>query len=499
MIRFSNMIRLVMILLIVMSLISCQSPQNIEWVSTTGDAPWVSQEGAVLSAETGEVDVRIMKDEKLQTIEGFGACFNEMGWASLSLLSDEDKAAVFNELFAPGAGANFTICRMPVAANDFALDWYSYNETEGDFAMENFSIVNDLNTLVPFIKEALQYNPELKIWASPWCPPTWMKYNKHYASISSLGLKKAADEMAARRTESEEDQDNLKYCNDLAEDKQGAEGTDMFIQEERYMEAYALYFSKFIEAYRNEGIDIFAVMPQNEFNSAQVFPSCCWTAKGLADFIGSYLGPAMEKQGVEILFGTMERADESLVDTVLQDEKSGKYIKGVGFQWAGKDALPGINLKYPELVMYQTEQECGDGKNDWKGVLHSWDLMKHYLRNGVSVYEYWNTSLLDGGISRWGWAQNSLVVVDGENKSYRFSNEYYLLKHLSHYVLPGARMVETTGAFENLLAFENSDSSLVIMAFNDSDDDRELKVEIGEKILNIHLQANSINTLKVLN
>ena len=89
----------------------------------------------------------------------------------------------------------------------------------------------------------------------------------------------------------------------------------MFIQEEQYLAAYALYFKRFIEGYKNEGINIFAVMPQNEFNSAQTFPSCCWTAAGLANFIGSYLGPAMDSLGVEVYFGTMERPAEALVDT----------------------------------------------------------------------------------------------------------------------------------------------------------------------------------------
>ena len=80
-------------------------------------------------------------------------------------------------MFTPGAGANFKICRMPVAANDFSIDWYSYNETDGDFEMKNFSIENDQKTLIPFINAAKQFNSDIRIWASPWCPPTWMKYN----------------------------------------------------------------------------------------------------------------------------------------------------------------------------------------------------------------------------------------------------------------------------------------------------------------------------------
>ena len=95
-------------------------------------------------------------------------------------------------------------------------------------------------------------------------------------------------------------------------------------------------------------------MPQNEFNSAQIFPSCCWTSASLANFIGNYLGPAMQVQGVDIMFGTMERANESLVDTVLTDPASGKYVKGVGFQWAGKGAIAGIHKRYPGLKLYQT-------------------------------------------------------------------------------------------------------------------------------------------------
>ena len=105
--------------------------------------------------------------------------------------------------------------------------------------------------------------------------------------------------------------------------------------------------TKFIKAYRKAGIGIFGVMPQNEFNSAQIFPSCCWTAQGLASFVGSYLGPEMKKLGVDVMFGTMERANYLLVDTILQDSDAKKYVKAVGFQWAGKDAVKDVRKHYP--------------------------------------------------------------------------------------------------------------------------------------------------------
>lgn len=500
------MSRFLILLISIVTFMGCSTQPKVEWISTTESNQWTNMNtDGIQNSNEITPDVVIFPDRTQQTMEGFGACFNELGWTSLSELSEADRQSIMKELYEPGLGANFTICRMPVAANDFAVNWYSYNETEGDFAMENFSVDNDKRTLIPFIKSAQSYNPDVKIWASPWSPPSWMKYNKHYASTSSQRMAEMAKQFAERRRAQGDTAQiggffanvaNPAYQNDLPIDKEGREGTDMFIQEDEYLEAYALYFKKFIEAYRNEGINIFAVMPQNEFNSAQVFPSCCWTAAGLSNFIGSYLGPAMEEVGVDVYFGTMERPNEALVDTIIQNEESGKYIKGVGFQWAGKDALPGINKRYPDLAMFQTEQECGDGKNDWAGFLHSWDLMKHYLNNGVSVFEYWNTSLLEGGISRWGWAQNSLVVVDAASKTYRYSLEYYLLKHASHYVLPGAIKIETQG-YDDLLAFKNQDNSIVIIIANQTVNNNMVSIKIGDQILTPELPANSVNTIKL--
>ncbi len=442
-------------------------------VSSTLTSPW--QEAVVAPTEGATtLSYTISTADKGVAVEGFGACFNELGWTSLSLLSEADRQAVITELFAPGVGANFNICRMPVAANDFATDWYSYNETEGDFAMENFSIDHDRATLIPFIHAALAQNPEIKIWASPWCPPSWLKHNKHYASANNDYMEE-------------------KYRNYLPKDREGFEGTDMFIQEPEYLEAYALYFEKFIKAYRDEDIDIFAVMPQNEFNSAQTFPSCCWIASSLGNFIGDYLGPKMEALGVEVMLGTVERANVALVDTMLENPACREIVSGVGFQWAGKGAVGAVHQKYPELKLYQTEQECGDGKNNWAGVEHSWDLLKHYFDNGVSTYLYWNISLLEGGFSRWGWAQNSLVVVDPATNTYRYSPEYYLMKHISHYVEPGAHHIATPEGFEGL-AFENPNGEVVLLYMEKAGNDTQLSITIDSKEHNLAVAANSVNT-----
>jgi glucosylceramidase len=453
----------------------------VEWIVSTSEYSWKSQSpDSVKFLKNVKFDAEVDVQNPQQTIEGFGTCFNELGWTSLSLLSEIDRENIMKELFAPGIGANFTVCRMPVAANDFSRNWYSYNETDGDFEMKNFSIDNDKETLIPFIKNALKYNPDIKVWASPWSPPQWMKDNKHYA------CKPLNDPYF-----------DLNFTNGMLPEQERAEGYNMFIQEDEYFKAYALYFAKFIEAYRAENINISMVMPQNEFNSCQPFPSCTWTAAGLNRFVGKFLGPKMNELGVELVFGTMERPDPLLVDTLLKDPESSKYIKGVGFQWAGKESIGKIHKKYPELKLYQTEQECGNGKNSWEYCRYAWTLMKHYLENGVSVYDYWNTSLEEGGMSRWGWRQNSLVTVNSTDKTYKYTYEYWLLKHVSKYVLKDAKFLPVSGTFDNLLSFKNIDGSYVVVLYNDKNETVKPVIKIGEHTVSVSLQPDSFNTIVI--
>ena len=450
---------------------------GVEWYVTTAASPWQKRVAEVTPG--GSADVFVQTDTPLQAIAGFGACFNELGWTSLAALSAADRESVLRELFAPGVGAGFTLCRMPVGANDFSRDWYSYDETDGDFALERFTIANDLETLVPFIQAARKHQPALELWASPWSPPTWMKRNRHYAMAMPGPWQKGVE-------------------NGLRPEQVGREGTDMFVLEEPYLRAYASYFGRFVDEYRKQGIAIGMVMPQNEFNSAQVFPSCCWTAEGLARFIG-HLGPEMAKRGVAVFFGTMERPSERLVDVSLQDPAVAPHVKGVGFQWAGKGAIAAVHRRYPDLPLYQTEQECGDGRNDWRYCRYAWTLMKHYLRSGASAYLYWNISLTKGGVSRWGWAQNSLVTVDTESRTHSYTHEYYLMKHLSAFVRPGARRVEAVSwtGYENQLAFVNPDGSTVIVIQNDLAEPLPVRIGVGGRVVAPTLPADSFSTLVV--
>ena len=377
-----------------------------------------------------------------QKIRGFGTCFSELGAQALNKLPYETKKAVLDELFLE-EGCNFNFCRTPMGASDFSLDFYSYNETDGDYEMKNFSIDRDRNLLLPLILEGVSRSKSLEMFASPWCPPLWFKTRHTYSN-------------------------------------------GVFNMTKENLDAYALYFRKYVEAYKGEGVPLKFVCPQNEPCSNQVFPSCVWTGKQLTDFIAGHLGKALEGTDVDIMFGTINgpEGDWRLSWTrycdylgyAMQNEVARKYIKAVGYQWAGKFALPQTQDEFPDLEIIQTESECGDGKNTWEQMLIIFGLMRHYFRFGASAYVYWNISLEDDGSSTWGWRQNSLVnVVDGKAN---FTPEFYLMKHFSHFVKRGAVALKTTGLFSsNCSAFKNPDGTMVFVLANPYTEEKTVTIE----------------------
>ncbi|KXC06590.1 glycoside hydrolase family 30 protein [Microbacterium hominis] len=449
------------------------------WTVTTPEEPWRAAPPPVLAAPTAMPDVIVAVDDPQQEIDGFGACFNELGWAALGLLTAQERDGILRELFAPGVGASFGLCRMPVGANDFSLDWYSYDETPGDLALAHFDASHDDETLVPFIRAARAHRPDLRLWASPWSPPTWMKRNGHYAGAMPHPFFGDVD-------------------NGLRPEQVGAEGTDMFRTDEEHLRAYAAYFGRFVDAYAERGIPISMVMPQNEFNSPQVFPSCTWTPAGLAALL-RHLGPQMAARGVEVYLGTLERADDRLVGAVLADDAAPAVVSGIGVQWAGKGAVAALHRLHPDLRIVQTEQECGDGRNDWRQARYAWRLMKHFLGNGANAYQYWNIALPEGGRSRWGWTQNSLVVVDPQRRTFRYTPDYLVLKHVAAFVRPGARVLPTwcVAGHDNQLVFRNPDGSVVVVLHNELAEPLPISLLLGERVLSLELPAASFSTVVI--
>ena len=390
--------------------------------------------------------------------KGFGGCFNELGWKALTLLDDNSRGEVLGALFSE-TGCAFNYCRLPIGANDYAESWYSHNETEGDFAMEAHSIVRDHRHLIPYIKAARAVRgSDFHLFASPWSPPTWMKFPQ-------------------------------------------AHNYGTLVWEPRYRKTYADYFVRFLEAYAKEGLNVAAVHVQNEPNSDQKFPSCLWTGAQIRDFIRDDLGPAFEAAGLdtEIWAGTIERGDfNEWAGTILSDPEAVKYIKGLGFQWAGKHGVQRTRQAYPDLPIIQTENECGDGSNDWDHAHYVFDMIQHYLSNGAEAYLYWNMVLEPGGLSTWGWKQNSMVTVDPATRSATYNPEFYVMKHFSAFVKPGAAVLQAIGPnAANTLAFHNPDGSKIFVIQNPSAAEKIIRVQHGRGVAALALPPRSIGTLAV--
>ncbi|MBB3112824.1 glucosylceramidase [Paenibacillus phyllosphaerae] len=442
--------------------------RSIQWVSSTENAQWVAQQ-PTQAAAAGAANLELTS-EVYQLIEGFGGCFNELGYTALQHLTDEDRESVLDALFHPEGDHRFSVCRLPIGASDYALEWYSHNEHDGDYAMEHFSIERDLKHLIPYIREALKRNPELKLFASPWSPPTWMKFPKAY----NYGT--------------------LRW-------------------EKEVLEAYALYFVKFVQAYAEEGITIHQIHVQNEVAADQKFPSCLWTGEQLKEFIRDYLGPAFEKHGLatEIWLGTINAPDpwqelikkttsdyDVFAAVVLSDPEAYKYVKGVGYQWAGKYAIQRTVQSYPELRYMQTENECGDGNNTWDYAKYVFNLYQHYFTNGVNAYVYWNMALEPKGRSTWGWEQNAMITVDPATRQAVHNPEYYVMKHFAHAVAPGSRRIGLRGPWSgHAVAYQLPDGDRVIVLANPFKDTRTLTLSAGEEAYAFELEPESFHTIRL--
>jgi glucosylceramidase len=283
--------------------------------------------------------------------------------------------------------------------------------------------------------------------------------------------------------------------------------------EEEVLRAYALYFLKFVRAYHEEGIEVSRLHLQNEPFADQKFPSCLWSADQFIVFIRDYIGPLFEseKEAAEIWLGTLNgpgqmsfgpggiRLDsyDDYVDRILLDGGARRHIRGVGYQWAGRADIQRTHESWPELGIMQTENECGDGGNGWDYAFYVFNLMRHYFANGACSYAYWNMVLEPGGLSTWGWPQNSMITIDPEKGDAILNPEYYVMKHYSRFVKGGARRRATTGRWSgSSTAFENPDGTLVLVTGNLQPSARTMAVaEGGKRVASLCLAPRSINTI----
>jgi glucosylceramidase len=414
-----------------------------------------------MSNQSNKVDkcnLNINTGKEYQEILGFGGAFNEVGWEAITSLDNEAKDKVFRELF-DEEECNFSICRTPIGASDFSLDAYSLNDTKDDYDMTNFSIERDKKYLLPYIKEALKNREDIKIWSCPWSPPYWMKTNGD-------------------------------MCN-------GGE----LIDTPKNLKAYAKYLVKYLQAYKNEGIDIYGFCVQNETDVINVYPTSTMTSEVMTRFIRAYLLPEMIAVGkkrppeTQIWAGTI-RDVLNYADEIVKDPVNRQFITGIGYQYSTKEVVGDGYSKFGHLKLIHTEAPCHNGANSWEEAKEIFLDILMYLQNGCVNYCYWNMVLNETGFSTWNWKQNSMITVDRENKEVRFNPEFYIMKHFSKFVKIGAKRLESWGDYAgDYIAFKNPDESIIILVNNFSSKVNKIEINLdGEEHFMAELQPESIYT-----
>lgn len=428
-------------------------------VVSSNTAMWTEGEVEVVTA--GTPNFTVDSTQTYQTWLGFGGTFNEKGWTALSELSAADRETAMKLLFSKAEGAAFTWGRIPMGSSDYGDSRYSLNDTDGDYAMESFSLARDEMKLIPYIKAAQAVKSDIKFWASPWSPPAWMKMDERPgAALSPHPM-----------------------------------DTGWMRSDEQTLNAYALYFVKFVQGYAEHGIPMDHVQPQNEPGWQQAYPTCGWgrsdlyspngnqpvsedNAAKLSTFVATYLKPALTAAGLntKVWMGTL--SNNAYFDFHMEGITP-DLVEGVGLQWGTQEHV-GALAQAGYLVM-QSEHKCGNypwgsssgyvthqanqsptelAPNDFNYGQETWDLIKSWIQDGVNIYSAWNMVLDQHGTNLDEvrvWNQNALLVANTSSGQLEPTPAYYVFRHLSQFVEPQAKRVNISG---DALAFKNPDGSV---------------------------------------
>ena len=479
------------------NLLGCTAQQN----NLTVDVYETSSNGNKLkkmSEFTSAVDavaIQLLPDEKYQTITGFGGSFTESSAYLLNQLSKKNRHLILDAYFG-SEGAKYSLTRTHINSCDFSLSNYSYAPVEGDMALDNFSIEEDRDDIIPMIKEAMAISEEgFKILSSPWTAPPWMKDNKDWKGGRLLP---------------------------------------------EYYDTWALFFSKYIDAYKNEGIDIWGLTVENEpLGNNSNWESMHYTPEEMVEFVGKHLGPKLSADNHDVkLLGYDQNRDElkEWADIMYKDEESAKYFDGMAIHWYAStyDYMPDV-LQYTHdkalnKLMIQSEA-CVDAEvphwNDdawyWSKEATDWgwdwapDDQKHLHPKYVPVYRYardiigclnnwvqgwvdWNMVLdRQGGPN---WANNwclAPVIVDPEKDEVYLTPMYYTLAHFSKYIRPGAVRIGFENSDKDLMmtAAQNPDGSIALVLLNMTLESKNMKLSLGDRSVNIQISGQAIQTVVI--
>lgn len=421
----------------------------------------IAKSGAAETASYFSID----KDKRYQTILGFGGAFTESTAYTLSRMSSENRAKAISAYFNRETGHGYNIGRVHIHSCDFALENYTY-VTENDESLESFSIDRDKKWVIPLIHDAEAERGELiELLASPWSPPAWMKTNGEMNHGGQL--------------------------------------------KPEYAGLWALYYAKFLQAYREMGLSMWGITVQNEPAAVQVWDSCIYSAEEERDFVKDHLGPTLEREGfqdVKILVWDHNRdIIEDRVAPIYEDPDAARFVWGTGFHWYVSEEFGNVgkvHSRWPDKHLLFTEG-CQEG-----GVhLGSWKTGERYGRNILGDLNNWNEGFLDwnlvldetGGPNHVGNLCDAPIIADTVNDVLHFNSSYYYIGHFSRYIQPGSVRIGMRGdaSSTEAAAFLNRDGSISAVLMNETSQSKLCVIQSEDGLVPVDLLPHSIVTVRL--
>lgn len=398
----------------------------------------------------------VYPDIELQEITGIGGAFNEIGGLALMVLPKDKREGVMSNIFS-NDGAQFSFCRTAVGSSDFGTDAYSYSEVADDYTMKHFSIQREQKSVIPYIKMALKFNSGMTLFASPWSPPAWMKYS----GLMDQGKKNKAK-------------------NQLKDDP-------------KIYQAYALYFTKYVQAYAKEGITVDKLLVQNETDVNSKYPSCEMHPNQMYELVADYLRPEFNKNKIKTQIWAGTFRTYGVLDAIefAGTPQYRNAVDGIGIQYSNSKYINDLNFLAKGKPTMHTEGNCYDGRNSIEQAFNRLGEVASYINYGIPNYCYWNMILDETGNSGWGWKQNSLINVDREKKEVTYNPDYAVIALFSKYMQPGVKRIASY-AKETLISVKRGDKVYLFVQNKSNEDKHYTCVENGETVANATVPANSV-------
>jgi glucosylceramidase len=440
------------------------SAQVTTW-TTTGDEKVLLQKGKQ-TAPNGNPDaiVTIDPEQRYQTVDGFGFTLTGGSAQLIMAMSENARKKLLHELFS-SSGIRISYIRISVGASDLNPDVFTYDDLpagQTDTGLLKFSLVKDGAAgtgLIPLLKQILAIQPGVKILATPWTAPTWMKDNG-----KSMGGKLLSE----------------------------------------YHRTYAKYLVKYIRAMKAEGIVIDAMTPQNEPLHGGNNPSMVMLAEEQAQFIRDHLGPVSRAEGIttKIIAYDHNCNKPEYPLTVLNDEGARPFVDGSAFHLYEGDisALSVVKKAYPEKNLYFTEQWTG-AKGEFDGDLH-WHMKNVVIgsmRNWSRVALEWNLAndLAYGPHTPGGCTECKGALTISADQWHR-NVAYYIIAHASKWVLPGSvRIASESNNLINQVAFIRPDGKTVLIMQNEQSRNLNTEIRAKGKPFYISLLPRSVVTVVI--